>query len=929
MARTVQGKTYTWRISDAPIGSGDAGEVYTVTCIDQPDLIGVMKKPAQIATGGTIQRQADQIAQESMALARLDGLPRGKAHPPRLLDQAPEFAQGTANYFIVSETAPGEDMASLLAKSRQQGKPFPRRVIITVLDALFDLFSRAHKSGVLWNDVKLDHIYWHNPSGQVTVIDWGNALFLHQEETSGRPLPPRWEDYQQMVDSLGGFLQRSAPELYADLGWSEFQGQALDLSQISILARRIAYQQQVVALKVMEYQSLIRVILGEVPSLGGLQKIQEYQNILEQIGATWEPGGILKYSQSLVESAILSGDAQTAVRVTLLVWEIFDDSLELRWHLLRAYFRDPDILSHQNLAELVLNTLQENWTLALWQVIIIAAHIHNPHWWDHLMPVLRQKALALVTPPPYQSCKSLFEWTEGQGKERADQSQRLSAILHNWRHKGANGLDSPFDYELLDLLQAEKDFPHRILIEIKKNFAAGKEAIRELFDAWKNADWDRLPQALQRVACWDPDRWGILHLSETLEAFQAWMKDLYEGPGTQTKIQHFIREALANRPPIERLMGAAPWLVSLIGMLEALNQGALVSDYQGQVEKWCPWLLKYHTITQDDTPPVPIDGGSTRLMLSHFIKHLKRWSDIDAGLAAIKENIPEYHPLCLSLTEGFQNSLSLNLNLDQLKSVLEKPIHPDLVESSAALNLLLEWRKCLLEGDLDSALQVLSESELKDWQILAHAHKQTALWHDILLPTLKSIQSFRPSPESDASQHQQRLMVVSQACQDLQKIWAKIYQTGLHQSLLETLDERIEGARSNFYDWRQDFEHTGDRVARLLYHSHLNIIHQISDCLLRLSNHIHQAKFSFTLLGDGNEVTPAMKIRSGENILDHLAAIEGILIPDPDHQRFPEWQTNYQDLFNTPSSEKRQQMVLSISDDHPLYSWLVQSIFAR
>jgi len=267
LARKLKGKSYTWQIGDNPIGSGDAGEVYPVTCLENPSLEGVMKKPARIATGGTIQRQANQIAQESMALARLDGLPNCKAHPPKLLDTAQEFTNGSANFFMVSESAPGENLAQMLTESHQSGKPFPRRVIITVLDALFDLFSRAHKAGVLWNDVKLDHIYWHNPTGQVAVIDWGNAQFLDRDTDTSQRALPRWEDYQQLVDTLGAFLKGTAPELYADLGWEEFEGKDLDLPLISVLARRIAYQQELVGLRVMEYQALTQVEISEEPSL--------------------------------------------------------------------------------------------------------------------------------------------------------------------------------------------------------------------------------------------------------------------------------------------------------------------------------------------------------------------------------------------------------------------------------------------------------------------------------------------------------------------------------------------------------------------------------------------------------------------------------------------------------------------------------------
>lgn len=68
LANSVQGSLYTWQIGDRPIGSGDAGEVYAVVCLEQPELSGVLKRPARVATAGTIQRQAVQIAQEAHAL---------------------------------------------------------------------------------------------------------------------------------------------------------------------------------------------------------------------------------------------------------------------------------------------------------------------------------------------------------------------------------------------------------------------------------------------------------------------------------------------------------------------------------------------------------------------------------------------------------------------------------------------------------------------------------------------------------------------------------------------------------------------------------------------------------------------------------------------------------------------------------------------
>lgn len=930
MARKVQGKTNTWQLSDVPIGSGDAGEVFAVACVDQPDLTGVMKKPSRIATSGTIQRQAGQIAQESLALARLEGLPQAKAHPPRLLDQAPEFTEGTANYFIVSETAPGEDLASLLTESRQAGKPFPRRVIITVLDALFDLFSRAHQAGVLWNDVKLEHIYWHNPTGQVAVIDWGNALFIDQSDNRQPRSLPRWEDYRQMVDTLGSFLQQSAPELYADLGWDEFQGQELDAPRISVLARRIAYQQQVVGLKVMEYQSLIRVILSGDPSLEGLEKILNFQQTLAQIGAPWTSEKVLNYSQSLVETSLAESNIQSGIKATALTWEIFGESLGLSWHLVREYFRSPDILTDGSLESLVNLTLNENWSDALWTIVTIARDVQDPPWWDRLVPVLRQKALGLVTPPPYQTCQSLLDWTEAQGPQYAEKSRALSIILQNWRSKGEDFQESPFDYALLDLLHEEPDFPRRISSDLKKSFAAGEEAIRELLQVWVNMNWEALPKAFRRIVGWDPDRWGIVRLAECVSDFQVWLSQLFDGPELKGNIRTFLQHLLNTRPPIERMLGTPPWFKSLMNMLNAINQGAPVSDYHAGVQNWCPWLIQYMSIAATEIQPLTADENSTHAVLSHFAGHLKTWSDIEAGLKAVKENAPDYHPLCKKFVDGFQSILSLNINLNQLESLREQAHHPALAESNEVLKTLINWRKNVSARDLSAAIQTLADQQMQDWRILEVALEETTHWHDSILPILQSISTFSPPPEAvDEDERQKSLIEIAATCVDIQGAWLKVYKAGVHSRLLETLEESIENARTGFFAWRHWFERSSNRVAHFLYHSHLESIRQVSDNLLRLTQHSRQSRFSFSVLGDGNETTLALQIRACENILDHLYAIESILISEPNDRHFPDWQSAFKQIINTNNTEARQKMVLSLSQDHPFNAWMLRSFFPQ
>ena len=928
MARTVIGKNFTWQMGDSPIGSGDAGEVYSVACVEQPDMVGVMKKPAKVATGGTILRQAGQIAREASALKQLDGLPRGKAHPPRLLDTAPEFTEGTANYFIVSETAAGVDLAAMLAESRQTNKAFPRRVIITVLDALFDLFSRAHKSGILWNDVKLEHIYWHNPTSQIAVIDWGNAQFLSHDEDSSRHTLPRWEDYRQMVETLGGFIKRSAPELYADLGWEEFEGQDMDSLQISVLARRISYQQQVMSLKVMEYQSLVRVTLQNNPNLDGLQRIRQHQTVLEQIGAPWEQAGVLDYGSSLIQHAADADDVQTVVKSTALIWEMFDDTLDVSWYLLREYFRYTEILSHDTLKFLIKQTLNENWSIALWHLVSIARDVNHAAWWDRLIPVLRQKALGLVTPPPYQSCQKLLAWSKTHSAEKSHLALTLDAILANWRKKGTTHNESPFDYALLDILQTESDLPGHIQREIKESFAAGKRAIRELLQNWVNADWEALPQTFQQILGWDPDRWGIIHLSVLVDDFQVWLEKLFEGPDLGMNIANFLEVILKERPPVERMLGAPPWFKALINMLVSIEQGAPIENYASRVEKWCPWLMQYPDIHSADRLPVIADAASIHDALSHFEQHLKNWGDIENGLKSVKAKAPQYYPLCKKLTEGFHNTLAFNLDPERIQSILKKDFHPALSESRLALQILFNWRNSIDMADYDDAIQKLGEAKLQDWRILQHVWQETKNWLEDVIVLLQAIQNQSAPPEDMDQEKFGSLYQIALSCHELRQTWPKIYAAGLHRELLTTLEESAEKARIDFLEWRQTIEHSSNQVERLLYHSSQDLIHDISQQLLELTTHLRQTKISYAILGHDNQSALAGHTRDGENILEHLGAIEEMLIEESSKQRFPDYQQSFKRVVESADIQTRQQAVLSLTQDHPLYAWLVQSVFA-
>lgn len=926
MARTVQGKTNTWRLGDKPIGSGDAGEVFTAACVDQPEITGVLKKPARIATGGTLQRQAGQIAQEGLALARLNGLPDCKAHPPRLLDQALDFTSGTADFFIVSEVASGENLAEMLNQSRIHNRPFPRRVIITVLDSLFDLFARAHRVGILWNDVKLDHIYWHNASGDVTVIDWGNAVFLEEQSEGHRRILPRWEDYRQLVDTLGNFLQQNAPELFDDLGWYEFLGQELNLTSVSVLARRIAYQKEVIALSVMEYQALIQVVLATEPSSTGLKNIHSYQKKLEQIGAPWFSPEVLGYARRLVEIQLAQGDHSGAVRTTTVVWDLFGESLALPWYLVREYFQQTDLLTHPKLSGLIKFTFAEQWPEVLWTLALIGRDLGVFPGWDRLVPVIRQEALATVSPTPYQIGKSVLSWASAEGDpDRIDQLQR---IMKGWRQKGDNLKSSPFEYELLDLARSDSSLPRQIQSVLKRTFSIGEEAIQELLLAWVKPDWNNLPKTLRRLLSWDPDRWGILRLAEILDEVQAWIQQMSAGPQGQETIRAFTDSMLATVPPVDRLLGNAEWFNAMIQSLKAIHQGAPVRDFLPAVRTWYPWLLSYTNISETKVDIHKPNAREVKAVLNQFVQHLKTWSDIDSGLTLVRNGAPDDFPFCKCLADGFQSVIALTTNLERLEQECSNLPNSNLTEPCKVLMGLISWRRLIFNGNFDEALDILSDFSSQGWRISIHAGEETLAWKDEINPILKGLIGF-DIPSNGNAEPGLPLTTAARAVQDIKFRWDSIYDSGLHQRLLEILEESIDTARVAFFQWRHEMETHPDRIKYLLYHSQLVRIRALSDILLKLSLHIHKARISQASLGNGNKVPFEIQLKYAENLLDHLSAIEEILVLTEEKRRFPTWRRSFQTVQAAETMDLKKVLALDLASDHPLYSWLVQSLLAK
>ncbi len=160
-----------------------------------------------------------------------------------------------------------------------------------------------------------------------------------------------------------------------------------------------------------------------------------------------------------------------------------------------------------------------------------------------------------------------------------------------------------------------------------------------------------------------------------------------------------------------------------------------------------------------------------------------------------------------------------------------------------------------------------------------------------------------------------------------QQNWEKILDSGIHQPLLELIEKLSTTARSEFLNWRQMVEQGQDAVELIFYQSQRVLIRKISDRLMLMIQHISQVKQDNALIEKGLQQTYTSKMNTMESMLEHLGAVEMLLVNTP--ESYPGWIEEFRKIAEATSPEERQQVVLSLSDSHPLYTTLIQTVFSN
>ncbi len=656
----VSGQQSAWVLLKK-LGEGDAGEVYLVESLleKQP---AILKRPVRSAFASDVIRQTSQITTEGKILKALSAALKMdedfSVGVPDLLDQSKPGTAFSERMFIIIEKARGFDLA-FLSRAAQLGllsgaelqaetpeeKRFlqtvaesgqmPERILLSALNALLGLFERIHQRafdiegleahGILWNDVKAEHLYWDPWRSQLTIIDWGNSQFLERDGATRDRRFSVWEDYRQLFEQMGRFIESSSPGLLGKLGWpADRTFEEDDLQSIQLLQEQVRTLLQGHLIRLKETRRKEVELLRRGSSDGSAN------NPLIELEATHRRmiyyGELPDYTGSLnlaLSYAARFTEARRFAEVEeMCEWAIAlpgsdEDHLRLIAQLARITSRSQNTSSSQQdfLREALQAALRRDWPVVLWSLVSALRNSPEPDWWYDLITAVRQQQLgaeASATQPlliirrtylTLQSMVEKMEKTPGDGNQAT--LLRLQALarhlredtIPNWLHIDPNPPYANLAYqEIEEDLDEIGTFLPEARQALERSLAKSRVQVNTVLADWEQGAFVSACAELRQVLLHDPDRKRVLRAEQALQNTPDWLEKVQCGPQPGEHYLAFITEIEFEGRELRNQVGPASWLDLILEGCRQLRRGAWPPDlFQSmpQLVQEMPWLRRF------------------------------------------------------------------------------------------------------------------------------------------------------------------------------------------------------------------------------------------------------------------------------------------------------------------------------------------------
>jgi serine/threonine protein kinase len=663
----VSGKARAWNLI-SKLGEGDAGEVYLVESVIERRR-AILKRPKRNAFPSDTIRQASQIELEGQLLGALTSLNRMDRliKIPELLDQSEPGNSLTERFFIVITQATGyslgdlariarfgnlnSDQYSIISdeEKRIEDRTFldslvdkrklPDLLLLRALSGLLEFLESAHvldittntirHTGVLWNDVKPEHIYWDLQKSYFTLIDWGNGRFLEVDGSTKDGQHSRMDDYRQFLDEIGGFLHDFSSELHAKLAWPD------RISPTNV------YSDGILPLK----DRLDKLIQTETIELGNARKleIELLQSNQPDIDAWRQLDQVHDQIISYGELPNYEEASRFFYRLAheLLAQEKLDQFTDLCNQAcslpvlgetnLRLLERISRLIISQGfpLSPLV-SGLNEDWASVLWGLRSLIPNQLEPQWWVEISADLRQRELGSEPIRPLVALNRLVHamsvYVQEINAEQSSQAkisvsdQEIKTLLKyikeevqpRWIELEPDPPNSGLEYsDIESILDRILQIMPTAGEALANSLNQPRAQVKIVMDAWKRQELETTRRGLQRLLLWDPDRLRVLIADRSIQNSSDWIQAIRLGPGKDEPLQDFVTRLELEGREIRNHVGSAPWLDSILSAFKELRKGADPT----QVLMENPEAYDYFTWLLELEPRRPLFGSLDRPIL--------------------------------------------------------------------------------------------------------------------------------------------------------------------------------------------------------------------------------------------------------------------------------------------------------------------------
>jgi serine/threonine protein kinase len=672
----VSGQQFAWCLNQK-LGEGDAGEVYRVEA-----LIGgqtaILKRPRRSAFSGDLFRQTAQIRTEAKILKALAAiLEKNKdlgVKVPALLDQGKPGTDFNGRYFIVIEQATGLDLSYLartcqlggippenplaaatpddqafLASVAKSGK-IPNFILITILNRLIALMELIHSkqinddgmvaTGIVWNDVKSDHLFWDPQRQILTLIDWGNARFLDVDRTTSDRKISWLDDFRQFYDEMGRYLGLVAPELKARLEWpvkfsSEYaSGAGLDTLKFRLQAALQEEGQGMAAIREREAE----LLQAGVTEAASLTEIEMLQGQILSFGEVPDYAGTLRFAASYAARLALE-DRLDDLR-TLCAWVVRLPGADIdQWRLIEALAKIPgksEGEQRQAFLDAIQAAICKDWESLLWKVAVAIQGFPEPGWWHDLTLLVRRIALgaeAETMRPLVAINRFMYSVQAGARKledsapldyeHTSDEYSPVGRVLilarrlreeavANWTQLEPDPPDSGLEYTLVDSLLAEaRELLPSEQLPAMNLLSQPKTHVRRILEAWEKKDFLEADKGLRRLLLWDPDRRRVLNAERAIRAAPDYLTRVHSGPRQGEHLLDWVTALEFRGRGLRNQVGPAHWLDMILNSCRQLRKGVWPSDLfiaNPAVLSEMPWLKRFERSERLPAPAAETEG---------------------------------------------------------------------------------------------------------------------------------------------------------------------------------------------------------------------------------------------------------------------------------------------------------------------------------